>query len=106
METCASPLHIGLGQFIRNIRSQNKIKRFDLSITSGIEFEVIERIEHGDIRKEDRFVILRIIKNLVVKPQDQEKIGRFLKALYRRRRVKFHLSPSILSHRRGFIRRR
>ncbi len=96
---------INLGQLIKRVRSQKGVYRSGLSVSSGIDEDDIARIEHGDMRKGDKFLIIRITKKLDIEPDDVEKIERLVKRIYHRRRVKFHLSQSILSRRRGFIRR-
>jgi transcriptional regulator with XRE-family HTH domain len=89
-----------LGEIIKTARSRRSLDRGQLSDKAHINVRVIIEIEHGDFRKVQREMLLRVLRVVEPPPRDFEVAGRIMKKLFPRPRVKFHLNCSVLKYRR------
>ncbi len=83
---------------LRQGREKLGWSRVFLAEKSRISRKVIVRLEHGVINP-SRHEFLAIIRVLDLPAQVREKAGRMVRAIFPRRRIKFHLHISILRHR-------
>ncbi len=96
----------GLGSLLRKVREKKGLDRETLAQRTGLQVEVIVKLEHGVVNP-TRSDFQKIIVALALSKKLRGKAGQLLGIIHprRKRKVKFHLHSSVLqqrSRRRGY----